>query len=132
MCSWSRAGEAEIGFYPKSEVVNTDGLTVVGPLPAAIQLTTIYGAAVTADQRGRGSGAAFIAFMADPAHRAAWTARGLRSAKLGFRRLELHVDVLFLREAQHLLEAFLAPRPDCLKPPNGAPRKCLPTSLIQT
>ena len=41
------SGEAEIGFYPKSEVVNTDGLTVVGPLPAAIQLTTIYGAAVT-------------------------------------------------------------------------------------
>ena len=28
------SGEAEIGFYPKSEVVNTEGLTVVGPLPA--------------------------------------------------------------------------------------------------
>ena len=28
------SGEAEIGFYPKSEVINTEGLTVVGPLPA--------------------------------------------------------------------------------------------------
>ena len=24
------------------------------------------------------------------------------------------------------------PKPDCLTPPNGAPRKCWPTSLIQT
>ena len=42
------SGEAEIGFYPKSEVINTEGLAVAGPLPADIQLTTIYGVAVTA------------------------------------------------------------------------------------
>lgn len=70
------SGEAEIGFYPKSEVVNTDGLTVVGPLPGAIQLTTIYGAAVTAASAAPDAAAAFIAFMADPAHRAAWTHAG--------------------------------------------------------
>ena len=70
------SGEAEIGFYPKSEVVNTDGLTVVGPLPAEIQLTTIYGAAVTAGSAAPDAGAAFIAFMCDPEHRAAWTHAG--------------------------------------------------------
>jgi molybdate transport system substrate-binding protein len=70
------SGEAEIGFYPKSEVINTEGLTVVGPLPAAIQLTTIYGAAVTATSSVADPAAAFIAFMADPAHRAAWTQAG--------------------------------------------------------
>lgn len=70
------SGEAEIGFYPKSEVVNTDGLTVAGPLPDAIQLTTIYGAAVTADSPDADAGRAFIAFMADPAHRAAWNHAG--------------------------------------------------------
>jgi molybdate transport system substrate-binding protein len=70
------SGEAEIGFYPKSEVVNTDGLTVVGPLPAAIQLTTIYGAAVTAGSSSPEAGRAFIAFMTEPAHRAAWAHAG--------------------------------------------------------
>jgi molybdate transport system substrate-binding protein len=70
------SGETEIGFYPKSEVVNTDGLTVVGPLPDAIQLTTIYGAAVTATSAAPDAAAAFIAFMADPAHREAWIHAG--------------------------------------------------------
>jgi molybdate transport system substrate-binding protein len=70
------SGEAEIGFYPKSEVVNTDGLTVVGPLPAAIQLTTIYGAAVTAASPAPDAAAAFIKFMSDPAHRPGWTHAG--------------------------------------------------------
>ncbi len=70
------SGEAEIGFYPKSEVINTEGLAVAGPLPADIQLTTIYGAAVTASSAVPDAGAAFIAFMADPAHRAAWTHAG--------------------------------------------------------
>lgn len=74
------SGEAEIGFYPKSEVVNTEGLTVVGPLPAAIQLTTIYGAAVTNMSAAPEAGKSFIAFMSDPAHRAAWSHAGFDPA----------------------------------------------------
>ena len=70
------SGEADIGFYPKSEVINTAGLTIAGPLPAPIQLTTIYGAAVTAASAAADAGVAFIAFMADPAHRAEWTLAG--------------------------------------------------------
>jgi molybdate transport system substrate-binding protein len=70
------SGEADIGFYPKSEVINTDGLAVVGPLPAAIQLTTIYGAAVTTTSAAPDASAAFIAFMVDVAHRAAWAHAG--------------------------------------------------------
>ncbi len=70
------SGGAEIGFYPKSEVINTDGLAVVGPLPPAIQLTTIYGAAVTTASAPPDAGEAFIAFMADPKHRAVWTHGG--------------------------------------------------------
>jgi molybdate transport system substrate-binding protein len=69
-------GEADIGFYPKSEVVNTDGLTLAGPLPDAIQLTTIYGAAVTTASAAPEAGSAFIAFMADARHRTAWNAAG--------------------------------------------------------
>ena len=36
-------GEAEIGIYPASEVAHVKGLTVVGPLPAGIELTIVYG-----------------------------------------------------------------------------------------
>jgi molybdate transport system substrate-binding protein len=74
------SGEAEIGFYPKSEVINTDGLTVVGPLPAAVQLTTIYGAAVSAASAAPDAAAGFISFMTDPVHRTAWTHAGFDPA----------------------------------------------------
>jgi molybdate transport system substrate-binding protein len=70
------SGEAEIGFYPKSEVIGAKGLSLVGPLPDAIQLTTIYGAAVTAKSMAPEAGAAFIAFMTDKKHRAVWTEGG--------------------------------------------------------
>jgi molybdate transport system substrate-binding protein len=70
------AGEADIGFYPKSEVIGFEGLSLVGPLPAEIQLTTIYGAAVMATTASANAGEAFIAFMNSPASRATWTAGG--------------------------------------------------------
>ncbi|HEY5379675.1 MAG TPA: substrate-binding domain-containing protein [Pseudolabrys sp.] len=69
------SGEAEIGFYPKSEVIN-DRLSLVGPLPAPIQLTTIYGAAVAVKSAAPEAGAAFIAYMTDAAHRAVWLKGG--------------------------------------------------------
>ena len=69
-------GEAEIGFYPKSEVIGFDGLDIVGPLPQDIQLTTIYGAAVTRMSAETDAGTAFIAFVKDSAHRSTWTAGG--------------------------------------------------------
>jgi molybdate transport system substrate-binding protein len=70
------AGEAQVGFYPKSEVIGFAGLDIVGPLPADIQLTTIYGAAVTTASAAPDAGAAFIAFMNNAAHRPVWTAGG--------------------------------------------------------
>jgi molybdate transport system substrate-binding protein len=70
------AGEAEIGFYPKSEVVNIEGLTLAGPLPPAIQLTTIYGAAIAASSAAPEAAAAFIAFMADPKIWDVWAKAG--------------------------------------------------------
>src|SRR5690242_13192374 len=70
------SGEAEIGFYPKSEVINTDGLTLAGPLPKEIQLTTIYGAAVTAASAAPEAAAAFIAFISDPANHPVWSHAG--------------------------------------------------------
>ena len=69
------SGEAEIGFYPKSEVLDPR-LSLAGPLPAAIQLTTIYGAAVTARSAAPEAGAAFIAFMTDGQVSGVWTQGG--------------------------------------------------------
>ena len=69
------SGEAELGFYPKSEVLDPR-LSLVGPLPGAMQLTTMYGAAVTAKSAVADAAAAFIAFMSDPKRRAAWTKGG--------------------------------------------------------
>lgn len=69
-------GEANIGFYPKSEVINTDGLTLAGPLPAKIQLTTIYGAAVTTASAAPDTAGSLIAFFTKPENRAAWTHAG--------------------------------------------------------
>ncbi len=72
------SGEAEIGIYPASEVAMVKGLVVVGPLPAGIDLTIVYGGAATA-----GSGdaaAAFVKFMAAPENRAVWKAAGFTPA----------------------------------------------------
>ena len=70
------SGEAELGFYPKSEVISAKGLTLAGPLPSDIQLTTIYGAAVTTASATPEAGEAFIAFIRDPANRAVWDRGG--------------------------------------------------------
>ena len=69
-------GEADLGFYPKSEVIGFKGLDIVGPLPADIKLTTIYGAGVTTMTKSPDAGAAFISYMKDSSHRAVWSAGG--------------------------------------------------------
>lgn len=67
-------GEAEIGIYPASEVAGVKGLTVVGPLPAGIDLTIVYGGAATAGSSD--AAAAFVKFMAAPQNRATWQHAG--------------------------------------------------------
>jgi molybdate transport system substrate-binding protein len=69
-------GEAELGIYPTSEVVHVKGVTVVGPLPAALQLKTIYGAAVVKTSAAAEAAAAFVKFLSDPANRQVWRDAG--------------------------------------------------------
>ena len=69
-------GEAELGIYPTSEVVNIDGLTVAGALPKELQLNIVYGAAVTADSANAGPAGDLIKFLSDPANRRHWTRAG--------------------------------------------------------
>lgn len=63
-------GEVELGFQQLSELLHVEGITVVGPLPPAIQITTVFSAAIHASvpagsaQFGRVS--AMLDFMRSP------------------------------------------------------------------
>src|ERR1700693_462777 len=72
-------GEADIGIYPSSEIMHVKGVTLVGPLPNALQLNIVYGAAAMADNPTPEPALEFIKFLADPAHRKAWKEAGFDS-----------------------------------------------------
>jgi molybdate transport system substrate-binding protein len=69
-------GEAEIGMYPASEVAHVNGVTLVGPLPAELQLNILYGAGVTTDNASPEPALAFVKFLADPANQIHWKEAG--------------------------------------------------------
>ena len=50
------SGEAELGIFPKSEIVSTAGVALAGPLPAELQLIITYGAGVVAASPAGGGG----------------------------------------------------------------------------
>jgi len=70
------SGDAEIGIFPKSEIMNAAGVALAGSLPPALQLTTVYGAGVTAASAEPGPAADFIDFLREPESRKVWDACG--------------------------------------------------------
>jgi molybdate transport system substrate-binding protein len=70
------AGQAEIGIYPASEVAGVEGLIIVGPLPAEINLEIVYGAAITTDSAAPNAASAFVKFMAALENRPVWKQGG--------------------------------------------------------
>ena len=69
-------GQADIGIYPASEVANVKGVTVVGQLPAGIELNIVYGGAAMVDSVAGEAAAAFVKFMAAPENRSVWKHAG--------------------------------------------------------
>src|SRR3979490_1042990 len=70
-------GEAEIGMTQISEILPYPGAELVGPLPAEIQLNSIYPAAVGSGAKEPDAAKAFIKFLTAPAAIPVLKAKGL-------------------------------------------------------
>ena len=70
-------GEAELGISFTSELQPNKGVKVAGTLPAAIQLPTIYSAAITAKAGSGDAARAFLRTLTGTEARAAFTKAGL-------------------------------------------------------
>ena len=57
-------GEVALGFQQLSELIHVDGITIVGPLPPAIQITTTFSAAMTTGCARPAEVQALLGFMA--------------------------------------------------------------------
>lgn len=73
-------GEADIGIQQMAELMAVDGIDVVGPLPAAIQLVTPFVAAIPANASHPAAAKAVIAFLTTPDAKQVLRAKGLDPA----------------------------------------------------
>jgi molybdate transport system substrate-binding protein len=58
------SGAVELGLQQLSELLHVPGITLVGPLPAAIQITTTFSAAISSNCQQLSAAKAAIGFMA--------------------------------------------------------------------
>ena len=74
------AGEVALGFQQLSELTGLPGIQVLGPLPPAIQVITVFSAAVSATSSQGDAAAALLAFMGSEAAGAVKRRNGMEPA----------------------------------------------------
>lgn len=70
-------GEVALGFQQLSELIHVEGITIVGPLPAAIQITTTFSAGIGSHCTRPDAVRALLAFMTAPQAAAAKQRQGM-------------------------------------------------------
>ena len=60
------SGKVALGFQQLSELINVEGITVLGPLPPPLQLVTVFSGAVAATSDASAAAADLLKFMAAP------------------------------------------------------------------
>ena len=73
-------GEVELGFQQLSELINLEGITLLGNLPDAIQVTTTFSAAVANTSTHKAEALAVLKFLASDAAAAAIRKQGMEPA----------------------------------------------------
>jgi molybdate transport system substrate-binding protein len=75
-------GEAEIGFQQMSELLPVPGIDIVGPLPADIQIVTVFSGGVHAAATEADAARAWLAFIASPQSAPVLRRHGMEPASL--------------------------------------------------
>jgi molybdate transport system substrate-binding protein len=70
-------GEADIGIQQMAELIAVDGIDIVGPLPDAIQMVTLFTAGIPATASHAEAARAAIGFLTTPAAKSVIKAKGL-------------------------------------------------------
>ena len=73
-------GDAELGFQQLSELMHVQGIVVLGPLPAAIQIVTTFSAGLSANSTQPEAVRAMLDFMVSPAAAEAKRSNGMEPA----------------------------------------------------
>lgn len=70
-------GEAEVAIQQISELMQSDGIDIAGPLPDALQSITIFSAGVFVDAREPQAAQALVTYLTSPAAAPIYHAKGL-------------------------------------------------------
>ena len=70
-------GEVALGFQQLSELIHLEGISIVGPLPPEIQITTTFSAGVCTASTQAGAVREMLAYMVSPAAAAAKLRQGM-------------------------------------------------------
>jgi molybdate transport system substrate-binding protein len=73
-------GEVALGFQQLSELMHLDGITVIGPMPDAVRIDTIFSAGVCAASSQAGAARELLAFLASADTAAAKRRNGMEPA----------------------------------------------------